>query len=101
MDNLLVEDLPGEQAGLVQDLTAIFGVGVAVEVAALVQETLAPGVDDDPERIVVLLEAITDIEVAKGRGVQIPGDGMRTRPVPGNGRTQVERHLQTLPSVEA
>ena len=101
MDNLLVEDLPGEHAGLVQDLAAVFCVGIAVEVEAFVEEALAPGIDDDPERVVVLLETVADIEVAKGRGVHIPGDGMRARPVPGDCGAEVERHLQALPGVEA
>ena len=93
MDDLLVEDLPGEHAGLVQDLAAVFGVGVAVEIEPLVEKALAPRVDDDAERVVVLLEAVADIEVAKGRRVQVPGDGMRARPVPGDGGADVERHL--------
>jgi len=64
MDDLLVKDLPGEHAGLVQDLAAVLGVGVAVEVEALVEKALAPSVDDDAERIVVLLKAVADIEIA-------------------------------------
>jgi hypothetical protein len=52
MDDLLVEDLPGEHAGLVQDLAAVFGVGVAVEIEPLVEKPLAAGVDDDAERVV-------------------------------------------------
>src|SRR5271165_1065262 len=100
MRDLLVEDLPGEHAGLVQDLAAVFGVGVAVEIEPLVEETLAAGVDDDAERVIVLLEAVADIEVAKGRRVEIPGDGMRAGPVPGDGSAEVERHLQPLAGVE-
>ena len=59
-DDLRVEDLPGEQAGLPHDLVAVFRVGVAVEVEALVQEALAARVHQDAERIVVLLEPIAD-----------------------------------------
>ncbi len=77
MRDLLVEDLPGEHAGLVQDLAAVFGVGVAVEIEPLVEKTLALGIDDDAERVVVLLEAVADVEIAKRRGVEVPGDGMR------------------------
>src|SRR5205814_10543840 len=90
----------GEHAGLVQNLAAVFGVGVAVEIEPLVEETLALGVDDDAERVVVLLETVADIEVAKGRGVEVPGDGMRSRPVPGNGSAEIQRHLQPLARVE-
>ena len=96
MDDFLVEDLPGEHAGLVQDLAAVFGIGVAVEVEPLVEETLAARIDDDAERVVVLLEAVADIEVAKGRRVQVPGDGVRARPMPGDGGADIERHLQPL-----
>src|SRR5216683_6519659 len=101
MDDLLVEDLPGEHAGLVQDLAAVSGVGVAVEIEALVEKALAPGVDDDAEGVIVLLEAVAHIEVAKGRCVQIPGDRVRSRPMPGDGGTEIERHLQSLTGVEA
>src|SRR6516225_9697412 len=101
MDDLLVEDLPGEQARLVQDLAAVSSIGVAVKVETLVEKTLARGVDDDTERVVVLLEAVADIEVAKGRGVEVPGDGMRARPMTGDRGTDVERHLQSLAGVEA
>ena len=72
-----------------------------MEVEALVEEALAPGVDDDAERIVVLLKAVADIEVAKGRRVQIPGDRVRPRPVAGDRGAEIERHLQPLPGVEA
>ena len=75
-------------------------VGEAVEVEALVEEALAARVHQDAERVVVLLEAVADIEIAKGRGVQVPGDGMRPRPVPGNGRAEIERHLQPLARIE-
>ncbi len=101
MHDFLVEDLPGEHARLVQDLAAVFGIGVAVEIEAFVQITLAARVDDDAERVVVFLEAVADIEIAKGRRVQIPGDRMRARPVAGDRRTQIERHLQSLAGVEA
>src|SRR6516165_12743222 len=101
MDDLLVKDLPGEHAGLVQNLAAVFGVGVAVKVEPLVEKALAASIDDNAERIVVLLKAVADIEVAKGRGVQIPGDGVRARPVPGDCGTEIERHLQALPGVKA
>jgi hypothetical protein len=51
--DLLVEDLPGEEPRLVQDLAAVFRVSVAVEVEPRVEKTLALGVDDDAERVVV------------------------------------------------
>ena len=41
MRDLLVEDLPGEHARLVQDLAAVFGVGVAVEIEPLVEKPFA------------------------------------------------------------
>ena len=39
--HLLVEDLPGELAGLLQDHAAVLGIGVVAEVGALVDEALA------------------------------------------------------------
>jgi hypothetical protein len=71
-----------------------------VEIEAFVEEALAPGVDDDAEGVVVLLKAVADIEVAKRRGIEVPGDRMGARPVPGDGGTQIERHLQPLAGVE-
>src|SRR5215813_3857222 len=99
--DLLVEDLPREHAGLVEDLAAVFSIGIAVEIGALVEKPLALGVDDDAERVIVLLEAVADIEIAKGRRVQIPRGGMRARPVPGDGGAEIERHFEALPRIEA
>src|SRR5215470_15863573 len=100
MDDFLVEDLPCEHAGLVQDLAAVFGVGVAVEVEPLVEKPLAARVDDNAERVVVLLEAVADIEVAKGWRVEVPRDGVCARPVTGDGGAEVERHPEALPRIE-
>src|SRR4051812_7718424 len=99
MNGLLVEHLPGEHAGLFQYLAAVFGVGVAVEVEALVEEPLAPCVDDDTERIAVLLETVADIQIAEWRRVNVPGASMRARPVAGRRGAEIERHPQPLPRV--
>src|SRR5215472_5323074 len=41
VDDLLVEDLPGELVRLVQNLAAVFGIGVVPEIGSLVAEALA------------------------------------------------------------
>src|SRR5207237_2962070 len=97
----LVEDLPGEHTGLLQDLAAIFRIGVAVEIGAFVEKALALRVDDNPKRITVLLKAVADIEIAKRRRVDIPGAGMRARPMPVWRRAEIERHAEPLAGVEA
>ena len=97
--DLLVEDLPGEQARLVHHLAAVFGVSVGVEIEALVDEALAERVDDDAERIVVLLEAVADIEVAERRRVQIPLHRMAPDQWPADGGADIERHLEPLAGV--
>src|SRR3954451_23556185 len=99
MHGLLVEDLPGEHAGLLQDFAAVFGVGIGVEIETLVEKALASGIDDDAKRIAVLLKPVADIEIADRRRVEVPGAGMRARPVPGRRRADVERHPVTLAGV--
>src|SRR4029077_19514717 len=98
---LLVEDLPGEHARLLQDFAAVFGVGIAVEVEDLFDKPLPARGDDDAERVAVLLKAVADIEIADRRRVEVPGAGMRARPMPGRRRPEIERHLETLPGVVA
>ena len=62
----LIEDLPGEHAWLPNDLAAVFRVSVAVEVGALIDIAFAACIDDDTERIIVLLELIADREIPEG-----------------------------------
>jgi len=71
-----------------------------VEIGALVEKALAAGVDDDAERVIVLLKAVADIEIAKGRRVQVPRDCVRARPMPGDGGAEIECHLETLARIE-
>src|SRR4029079_6507164 len=60
--HLLVEDLPGELPGLLEDDAAVFRIGVIAEIGTLVEEALAGGIDHDRERIGVLLELVADGE---------------------------------------
>lgn len=99
MRDLLVEDLPGEHARLLQDFAAVAGVAIAVEILALVAEPLAVGVHDDAERHVMLLELIADIQVAVGRRVQVPGHRMAAGPVPIGHGADIERHGEPFPVV--
>jgi hypothetical protein len=54
----LIENLPGELAGLAKDYSAVFRVGVVAKIGTLIDKTLAVGVDHDAERIGVFLKSI-------------------------------------------
>ena len=64
LGDLLVEDLPGEIARLLQHHAAVFGIGVVAEIGALIEEPLAVGVDQHAPGIAVLLEGVADRQVA-------------------------------------
>src|SRR5262249_30071767 len=81
--HLLVENLPGELAGLLEHDAAVFRVGVVAEVRALVDEALAGRIDQDGERVGMLLELVADREVAEFRRIAFPLDRMAARPVAG------------------
>ena len=66
LDGLLIEDLEGQPLGLADDLAPVLGVGVVAEVRALVHEPGAVHVDDEPERVGVLLEHVAHAAVAEG-----------------------------------
>ena len=99
--HLLVEDLPGELARLLQHHAAVFGIGVVAEIGALVDEALAGGVDQDGERIGVLLELVADREVAEFRRVHLPLHRVAARPVAARARADVQRHADAVAGVEA
>ena len=71
-----------------------------MEVGALVDETLALGVDVDAERIIMLLETVADRQVAERRGVHVPFRGMRSGPMAGRHGADLERHVDALAGVE-
>ena len=75
-DDLVVEDLPGELAGLPKDNSAVFRVGVIADVGALVDKALAARVQHDTERVAVLLEVVAHCEIAERGGVALPTHGM-------------------------
>ncbi len=79
--DLGVEHLPGELVGLLQHDAAVFRIGVVAEVGALVDEALAVGVDEDAERIGMLLELVADREVAELGRVHLPLHRVAARPV--------------------
>ena len=101
MLHLLVEDLPGELAGLLQHHAAVFGVGVVAEVGAFVDEALAGGVDQDRERIRVFLELVADREVAELRRVHLPLHRVAAGPVAAGTRADVESHADAVTGIEA
>ena len=66
--DLVVENLEGDALGLLEDFAAVGDVGVVAEVGALVDEAVAVDIDDEAERVGVLLEELGDDAVAKGGG---------------------------------
>src|SRR5262245_5650493 len=101
MLHLLVEDLPGELAGLLQHHAAVFGVGVIAEVGAFVDEALAGGVDEDREWVGVFLKLVADREVAELGRVHLPLYGVAAGPVAAGARADVRRHADAVAGVEA
>src|SRR5262249_37432061 len=101
MLHLLVEDLPGELAGLLQHHAAVFGVGVVAEVGAFVDEALAGGVDEDRERVGVFLKLVADREVAELGRVHLPLHGVAAAPVAARARAAIPRPADAVPGIEA
>src|SRR5262249_10569620 len=99
--HLLVEDLPGKLARLLQDHAAVLGGGVIAEVGAFIDEALAGGVDHDGERIGVLLELVADREVAELGRVHLPPNRVAARPVAARARADLKRHADSVAGVEA
>src|SRR5205807_3981775 len=93
--------LEGRALGLVENLSAVPGVGVVPQVCPLVDEALAAVVDDQPERVGVLLEEVAHAPVAEGRRVEVPGDGVAGRPVAVGLRVDLERHADAVARVVA
>src|ERR1700687_6195407 len=100
MLHLLIEDLPGKLAWLFQHHTAVFGVGVVAEIRPFIDEAFAVRIDHDRERIGVFLELIADREIAEFRRVHFPLHGMAARPVAARRGANVERHANSVASVE-
>ncbi len=99
--HLGVEHLPGEHTRQSDDLATVFGVGVAVEIGAFVDVAFALGVDQDTERIIVLLELVADGEVPIGRRVNVPRHRMAAGPVTVGPRPDAHRKVETRAHVEA
>ena len=95
-----IKNLPGEHARQAHDPAAVFRIGVAVEIGALIDIALALGIDEDAEWIVVLLELVADGEVAIGRRVDVPGHRVASRPVAVRPRAGSERHVEARAHVE-
>ena len=89
---LLVKDLPGEQPRLLQHLCPIFRISVAVEIRPFIDKPLTARVDDDAERIVMLLELVTDRQVAELRRIHVPLHRVRARPMSRHRSAGIHRH---------
>src|SRR5262249_3452725 len=101
MLDLLVEDLPGELTRLLEHHAAVFGIGVVAEVGALVDEALAVSIDQDGERIGMLLELVADREISEFGRIHLPLHRMAARPVAARARADLHRHTDTVAVVEA
>ena len=77
-----------------------FAIRVVAEVGALVQETDASAVDDDPERVGVPHVACSDAPVPGRRRVHVPRHGVAPAPLAVGPRTDVERHPDAVAGVE-
>src|SRR6202048_3068607 len=92
---------PGKHARKLDDLAAIFRIGMAVKVGALIDVALALGVDQNAERVVVLLELIADREIAIGRSVDVPRHRMGTGPMAVGPRADRHRHVEPGAHIES
>ena len=99
--HFLIENLPGELTGLLQHHATIFGVGIIAEIRAFVDEALAHGVDQNAERIGMLLKLIADRKVSELGRVHLPLHGMATRPIAARARADLERHADAVAGIEA
>src|SRR5262249_54307066 len=98
-DDLLVEDLKGGAAGLFDDHASVLHVRVVAEVGPFVHEALTAQVDDDAQRVRVLLEVVADLAVAVPGRVEIPLHGMAPAPVAPGQRANLEGHADAVAGV--
>ena len=74
---------------------------MAVEVQAFIDVALAFGVDEEPERVVVLLELVADREIAIGRSVDVPRHRMGTGPMAVGPCADRHRHVEPGAHIES
>ncbi len=101
MLHLDVEDLPCDAARLVQDDAAELGVGVELEVLALVEEAQAPHVDEHAVRIRQAVGLVGELAVAVRRRVGVDRCRVAARPLAVRQRAQLHRHAQPVAGVVA
>src|SRR5260221_2299949 len=101
MLRLLLPDLPGELARLLQHHPAIFRVGVIAEIRAFIDEALARGIHQHGERIGILLELVAHGDTAEFGRVQLPLHRMAARPIAVGARADGQCHAQSLTGIEA
>src|ERR1700716_2663035 len=99
--HLLVEDLPGELAGLLQHYATVLGIGVVAEIGAFIDEALAGGVDQNGKRVGVLLKLVTDREITKLGRVHLPLHRMAAGPVAAWACADIQCHADAVAGVEA
>ena len=72
MSYFCIEYLPGELAGLGENLPAIFGVCIVPKIGSLVEKSLSVGIKDNSKWITVFLKSIAYTQVAKLRRIPLP-----------------------------
>ena len=95
----MIENLPGNPAGLFENAAAVFRVGVVAKVGPFVHEPLAVNVHDEPEGVGMFLEVLADFSVTKRRRAQIPLHGMGRAPMAMRLGADVEAHLDGVTRV--
>ena len=100
IEHLAVEDLVGEALRLLQDHAAVFGVGIRIEVSALIDPAVAFDVEHDALRVGKPVGLVGHVAAA------VVGCGgndrrrMTAAPVAPRHGANVERHLQAVTVVE-
>ena len=99
IDRLRVEDLHRHALRLLHHLAAVLGVGVVAVVGALVDEALAVEVDDDADRVGMLLEVVEHHAVAERRRADVPLHRVTGGPAAERLRADVQRRLDAVAGV--
>src|SRR4029079_12484863 len=94
-----IENLHRRALRLLHDLAPVFRIGVVAIVGALVDKALAGEIDDDADRIGVLLAIVEQHSIAARRVAYVPGDGRGGRPAAGWLGTNVECRTDAIAGV--
>src|SRR5580704_19466229 len=99
MQHFRIKNLPAQLPGLLQYLTAIFGIRMIADIRPFVQKAHAVGVEHNSEWIAVLAKSVANVAVTVFRRIEVPVAGMRPGPVAIRLRSYVQRHLDPISGV--